>query len=133
MGKIRTSEAEKMIFSFMQAAAEQSVENIRYYETLVIIMFAINSIIVAVLGFMLKKFFNDIKENQKETVEIHRNQILLEEKVRSNKEILDQKINLQFNTLSNNIETLGKNIQGQYSNIRQEIQSMKEENRDKGG
>lgn len=122
-----------MIFSFMQAAAEQSVENIRYYETLVIIMFAINSIIVAVLGFMLKKFFNDIKENQKETVEIHRNQILLEEKVRSNKEILDQKINLQFNTLSNNIETLGKNIQGQYSNIRQEIQSMKEENRDKGG
>lgn len=120
-----------MIISFMQAVAEQSVENLKYYETLVIIMFAINSIIVAVLGFMLKKFFNDIKENQKETVEIHRNQILLEEKVRSNKEILDQKINLQFSTLSNNIETLGKNIQGQYNNIRQEIQSMKDENRDR--
>lgn len=120
-----------MIISFIQSAFEGNIENIRYYESLVIIMFAINSIIVAVLGFMLKKFFNDIKENQKETVEIHRNQILLEEKVRSNKEILDQKINLQFNTLSNNIETLGKNIQSQYSNIRQEIQSMKDENRDR--
>ena len=96
-----------------------------YYEILIFIMFVINSIIGGLLGFLFKKFFNEVKDNQRQTTELYREHILLEEKVRSNKEILDQKINLNYQALSNNIESMHRNLQDQYKNILDRLSSYK--------
>lgn len=104
---------------------EESANFADYYELIIAVMFILNSIIVGVLGFLFKKFFNEIKDQQKETIELHRNHILLEEKVRSNKEILDQKINLNYQALSNNIESMHRNLQDQYKNIINRLENYK--------
>lgn len=98
-----------------------------YYEALILMMFGVNTIIVAALGFLLKKFFNEAKDNQSRTEEIHVNQIRLHEKVKANKDILEQKINMNYKTLSNSVETLGRNIDQQYKNL---IEAMGTKNKD---